>query len=159
MNALFISGQGSPNASLFICGDCPFEESGIEFIEKVSKFLKISREDIYVTSIIKVKAESPSKKELDSWKHLVMGEIELVDPVVILALGGGAAKTLLNTKESITKLRGKIHKLEVYCNTLKFVANHQVVPTFHPSYLEKQPNNEEIRKQLKNDLTIVRNLL
>jgi uracil-DNA glycosylase family 4 len=147
----FIPGKGKFGAKLFICADCPLESDFDIFIGKVIKFVKLTPEDIYITSVIKVKSENPSKEDLESWRPLLLNEIKLIEPKVILTLGGGATQTLLNSKEKITKLRGQSYTHPTLpCS---------IVPAFHPSYLEKQPNNEEIRKQLKFDLTIAKNLL
>jgi DNA polymerase len=56
--------------------------------------------------------------------------LELIKPGVILALGTFAAQTLLETKESIGKLRGRIHRYH----------GIPLVVTYHPAALLRNPS-------------------
>jgi len=56
-------------------------------------------------------------------------QIELIEPKVIVAFGTFAAQTLLNTKDAIGRLRGKIHR---YYGV-------PLVVTYHPAALLRNP--------------------
>jgi DNA polymerase len=49
---------------------------------------------------------------------------------VICALGNFAAQALLQTEEKVSRLRGRLHRL----------GNVQVMPTYHPAYLLRNPH-------------------
>jgi DNA polymerase len=56
-------------------------------------------------------------------------QIAAIRPRVIVALGKFAAQTLLQTETPISRLRGHFHR----------VGDADVMPTFHPSYLLRNP--------------------
>jgi DNA polymerase len=55
-----------------------------------------------------------------------------IRPQVICALGTFAAQTLLKTDAKISQLRGRFHSYE----------GVPVMPTFHPAYLLRNPNEK-----------------
>ena len=68
-----------------------------------------------------------------------------------MALGNVAVKTLLKTKEGITKLRG----------TWKTYQGIPLMPTFHPAYLLRNPSDkklvwEDIKKVLAEMKTLMK---
>ena len=71
----------------------------------------------------------------DSWANGQHGRVaarlvELVKPKVILAMGGTAAQSLLNTKQSLGALRNQVHRFR----------GIPVVVTYHPAALLRNPN-------------------
>jgi DNA polymerase len=58
-----------------------------------------------------------------------MRQIDVIRPTVIVALGKFAAQTLLRTTEPISRLRGNFRR----------IGDIRVMPTFHPSYLLRNP--------------------
>ena len=68
-----------------------------------------------------------------SCRPYLVEQIELVSPRVIVALGSTALRGLLGSTEGITRVRGK-WKL--------FRGAIPVMPTFHPSYVLRQPTRE-----------------
>jgi DNA polymerase len=59
----------------------------------------------------------------------MLRQIKAIKPEVVVALGKFASQTLLQTKEIISRLRGKFH--DYYGIPL--------MPTFHPSALLRDP--------------------
>lgn len=155
ISGLMCVGEG-PGLSEWVEGRPFIGQAGKYFRDKMIKFLNVSESDIYITNCVKVRPpgnRTPTREELLSWKPLLNKEILEQKPRIILTLGACASQTVLNTEEKISKLRGRDYKIN--WKDYSFF----VVPTWHPSYLIRQPNNEEIRNQLKFDLTIVKNLL
>jgi len=70
---------------------------------------------------------------------------------VIVALGRVAAQTLLEEDTAISRLRGKSREttLTLSDGTPKDLI---IVPTWHPSYLLRQPNNKQPRQESWSDL-------
>jgi uracil-DNA glycosylase family 4 len=61
-------------------------------------------------------------------------QIRAIGPKVILALGRPAAQTLLQTTAGITSLRGSWGQ----------VGDVPVLPTFHPAYLLRKPQEKRV---------------
>src|SRR5690606_1722534 len=78
---------------------------------------------------------NPNPEELDICRPFVEKHIALVQPKVLVMVGGVAAKSLLGTSEGITRLR---HKQHHHYNELL----EKPIPAFAlfpPSYLLRQP--------------------
>jgi DNA polymerase len=73
-------------------------------------------------------------------------QIELVQPRVLLALGGTAAEALLGVKTSLGQLRSKVHEWH----------GIPLVVTYHPAALLRNPN---WKRPAWDDVRIVRQLL
>jgi DNA polymerase len=67
--------------------------------------------------------------EVQACSPYLLRQIELIQPRVIIAFGTFAAQTLLNTREGIGKLRGRIHR---YYGV-------PLVVTYHPAALLRNP--------------------
>jgi DNA polymerase len=79
-------------------------------------------------------------------KPFLLREIATVQPEVIVVLGNTAMRNLLNTKEPISKLRGKFQDYR----------GIKVMPTFHPAYLLRDPSK---KRETWDDLKKVRDYL
>jgi DNA polymerase len=66
---------------------------------------------------------------MDIAKPFIMKHIELISPDMLVLCGGVAAQTLLNSKESISRLRGTIHD----------VSGRKAIATYHPAFLLRTP--------------------
>ncbi len=69
----------------------------------------------------------------------IQRHIELVQPKILILLGGVAVKTLLNRGDGILKLRGQI--LEY---TMKDGSTISAMPTLHPSYIMRSPSQKAL---------------
>lgn len=65
----------------------------------------------------------PQPDEIAACRPWLESQLELIDPKVIVTLGNFATRLILDTKEGITKMRGREHQW----------SGRVVVPTFHPS--------------------------
>ena len=81
-------------------------------------------------------------------QHLGGGQIRAVAPKVIVTLGNPATQNLLNTRTGITRLRGQWQELPEIAPEL---AGTAVMPTFHPSYVLRQ-YNQDTRGKVWSDL-------
>lgn len=75
-------------------------------------------------------------------------QIALVNPALLLAIGDIAAHYLLNTKQSLESLRGKIHTFGEQATPL--------IVTYHPAYLLRSP---EDKKKAYQDLMFAKKTL
>jgi DNA polymerase len=137
-----VPGEGNPNAELMCVGEAPGateDELGRPFVgqagqllDKILSAIKLSREDVYICNVLKHRPpgnRNPMPDEVQACSHFLLRQIELIQPKVIVALGTFAAQTLLNTREGIGKLRGKVHR---YYGV-------PLVVTYHPAALLRNP--------------------
>jgi len=121
----------------------PFVDEAGVLLDKMIAAMGIDRDDVYVCNLVKCAppeerhATSPEKK---SCAPYLERQIELLNPKVIVALGGTAVNGLLGIHEGITKVRGRFR---LYKGRLA------VMPTFHPAYLLR---NGSAKKQVWADL-------
>jgi uracil-DNA glycosylase family 4 len=144
-----VFGVGNPDAKLMFVGEGPGAEEdarGEPFVGRAGKKLDemitsigLSRAEVYIANIVKCrppKNRDPEKDEIETCQPFLTRQIEAIAPRAIVALGSPAAKTLLNTRTGITRLRGQWHE---FCGI-------PVMPTFHPAYLLRAYTKENRMK-------------
>lgn len=138
-----VPGVGSPNADLVCVGEAPGaseDEQGVPFVGQAGQLLtkilaaiNLSRDEVFICNVLKHRPpgnRNPLPEEVQACSPYLVRQIELLRPKVILALGTFAAQTLLQTREPIGKLRGKIHR---YYGV-------PLVVTYHPAALLRNPS-------------------
>ncbi|MCC6319479.1 MAG: uracil-DNA glycosylase [Gemmatimonadaceae bacterium] len=138
-----VPGVGNPNADFVCVGEAPGaneDEQGLPFVgpagqllTKILGAIQLTRDDVFICNVLKHRPpgnRNPSPDEVTACSPYLVRQIELLRPKVLLALGTFAAQTLLQTKEPIGKLRGRIHRYYgVPC-----------VVTYHPAALLRNPS-------------------
>ena len=138
-----VPGEGSPSARFVCVGEAPGateDETGRPFVgaagqllTKILAAIDLPREDVFICNVIKHRPpgnRNPLPNEIAACSPYLVRQLELIKPGVILALGTFAAQTLLETKESIGKLRGRIHRYH----------GIPLVVTYHPAALLRNPS-------------------
>ncbi|MHC4114562.1 MAG: uracil-DNA glycosylase [Planctomycetota bacterium] len=69
-------------------------------------------------------------------------QLELINPEIVVALGAHAARTLLNTNQSIGQLRGRFH--DYYTGFGR--PSIKLMPTYHPAYLLRNYSGDNRRR-------------
>jgi DNA polymerase len=95
-----VFGYGNAHASIIFIGEAPGKNediSGKPFVGASGKFLdemltsvKLSREDIYITNIVKYRPpenRDPSKEEIKACEAWLHAEIQFIQPKLIVTLG------------------------------------------------------------------------
>jgi uracil-DNA glycosylase family 4 len=155
--------SGNVDAKIMMIGEAPgyHEEKDIQpFVgpagQKLNDILKamgISRDEIYISSLVKFRPaipkqttnnRKPNPEEIASCLPLVLAEIDIVQPEIIIALGGTAAEGLLNLSGSLESMRGTWHQ----------ISNIPVRVTYHPSYLLQSSSNQ-VKRLLWEDMLAV----
>lgn len=139
--------DGDPNSDVMIIGEAPGQdedEQGKPFVGQSGKLLNailsavgLKRSEVYISNIVFWRPpgnRTPSSEEIAFCMPYVEQHIKLVRPKVLLLLGGVAVKSILNTSESISKLRGA-------CSTYRHIPT---IATFHPAYLLRSPGQKEL---------------
>jgi len=137
-----VPGEGNPNADFMCVGEAPGateDETGRPFIgaagqllTKILGAIDLKREDVFICNVLKHRPpgnRNPRPEEVIACSPYLLRQIELIQPKVILALGTFAAQTLLDTKLSIGKLRGQVHR---YYGV-------PLIVTYHPAALLRNP--------------------
>jgi DNA polymerase len=140
-----VFGVGDPNADLMFIGEAPGADEdiqGIPFVGRAGQLLtkmieaiNLKREQVYIANVIKCRPpgnRNPEPDEIEQCEPFLFRQIEAVRPRVIVALGSFAAKTLLRSDDSISRLRGRIYDFH----------GAKLIPTFHPSFLLRSPDRK-----------------
>ncbi len=80
---------------------------------------------------------NPEAEELAVCRPFVNRMVDLAQPKIIIATGGVAAKSLLDTKTGIMRLRGSERPFSTPAGTTV-----PMVPMFHPAYLLRRPQDK-----------------
>ena len=138
-----VPGEGSATARLVVIGEGPGrteDETGRPFVgragellTKILEAIQLPRAQVFICNIVKCRPPEnrlPQYDEIAACLPFLYRQIELVKPKVILAMGGTAAQSLLNTKQSLGSLRNQIHRFR----------GIPVVVTYHPAALLRNPH-------------------
>jgi DNA polymerase len=141
-----VFGSGNQRAELVFVGEGPGadeDEQGLPFVgragqlltDMIEKGLKVPRPDVYICNIVKCRPpgnRKPERDEVAACREFVERQIDSIRPRVICALGATAAETLLGTRESMGRLRGRWHQFR----------GIPVMVTYHPAFLLRDPSRK-----------------
>jgi DNA polymerase len=102
-------------------------------LNKILEAIHFTRDQVYICNILKCRPpgnRKPQPEEIEQCLPYLRKQIQLVRPKLILCLGLTAAETLLETSESLGKLRGKVLRFE----------GIPLMVTYHPAALLRNPN-------------------
>ena len=132
-----VFGVGNPKADLMFIGEAPGRDEDLQgepFVGRSGKLLdRLMMEELghdrsgaYIANTVKCRPpgnRDPQPDEIAACRPWLESQLELIDPKVIVTLGNFATRLILNTREGITRMRGREHEW----------GGRVVVPTFHPS--------------------------
>ncbi len=133
-----VFGQGSENSPLMFVGEGPGASedlAGLPFVGRSGKLLDrlideelgLSRQDVYIANIVKCRPpdnRNPLPIEVATCTPYLVGQIGIINPSLIVALGAVAAKFLIGPAISITAARGRFFESDFGV----------VMPMYHPAY-------------------------
>jgi len=118
-----VFGEGNKKAKLMIIGEGPGYEEDVQgkpfvgkagqLLTKILQSIHLSREEVYITNIIKCRPpqnRNPELEEIQTCYPFLLKQIHAIKPQIICALGTFAAQTLLKTDAKITTLRGRFYE-------------------------------------------------
>lgn len=154
-----VNSEGNRQAQLMFVGEAPgadedaqarpFVGRAGQLLNKIIESIGLKREDVFIGNVNRCRPPSnrtPTPAEGLTCKPFIIREIDIILPKVIVVLGNVATKNLLDTKEGITKLRGKFQDYR----------GIKVMPTFHPAYLLRDPSK---KRETWEDMKTVRDYL
>ncbi|MBI5083832.1 MAG: uracil-DNA glycosylase [Acidobacteria bacterium] len=155
-----VFGSGHVEARLVFVGEGPGadeDEQGLPFVGRAGQLLTqmidgtagkeglaIRRPDVYICNVVKCRPpenRTPEPDEMEICGQFLFRQLMVLRPRAICTLGATATKALLDTREGITKLRGRWQKWR----------DIPVMPTYHPSYLLR-PYNQNAKREAWEDL-------
>ncbi|MGQ9619094.1 MAG: uracil-DNA glycosylase [Candidatus Aminicenantia bacterium] len=151
----YVFGEGNPDADIMFVGEAPgveedshgrpFVGEAGQLLTKIIEAMNYKRENVYIGNIIKCRPpnnRTPLKDEIEFCKEFIFKQIAIIKPKVIVALGSTPVITLYGKNIPITKIRGNWFEWRGF----------PVMPTFHPSYLLRNPANKALRRLVWNDM-------
>ncbi len=139
----YVFGEGDPKSKVVVVGEAPgadedaqgrpFVGRSGQLLEKILLAIKFRRQDVFICNILKCRPpgnREPQQDERDSCLPILLRQIELINPKIMLLLGRVAANVLLDNKQSMSAMRGKVIKWK----------NIDVFVTYHPAALLRNPN-------------------
>ena len=138
--------RGSPQAQVMLIGEAPGRDEDIQgkpfvgragqLLDKMLAAINLGEDDVYITNIVYWRPpgnRTPTPQEVQACQPFLERQIELIDPKVLIFLGGAAAKQMLNTSDGIMRLRGKWREFKAG------TAEPRAIATLHPAYLLRNP--------------------
>jgi uracil-DNA glycosylase len=133
-----VFGVGDASADLLFVGEGPGAEEdrlGEPFVGRSGKLLDrllweeigIGRERCYIANVVKCRPpgnRDPEPDEVATCRPWLERQLELIDPRVVITLGKFAAQLLLDSKLTISRLRGRPYPYKAGV----------LIPTWHPAY-------------------------
>jgi len=159
-----VFGVGNNQADVMVIGEAPGAEEdkqGKPFVGAAGKLLDnmlkaigLDRENVFIANILKCRPpanRNPSNEEAIACEGYLLRQIDLIQPKLILSVGGISAKNLLKTEEAVGRLRQQRQQM--------VKRNIPVLVTYHPAYLLRKPSEkakswEDLKKfkQMMKDL-------
>ncbi len=137
-----VFGSGNPASQIMLIGEAPGANEDLQgkpfvgeagkLLDKILAAIKLSRNDIFLTNVLKCRPpqnRDPLPDEVVACESILLKQIEILKPKFILILGRVAAHYLLKTTAPLRELRGKV--VDVF--------NAKAVVTYHPSALLREP--------------------
>jgi uracil-DNA glycosylase family 4 len=151
--------EGNRKARLMFVGEAPgadedaqarpFVGRAGQLLTKIIEAIGLKREEVLIGNVNRCRPpgnRAPTAEEASMCKPFLLREIAVAQPEVIVVLGNTAMRNLLDTREGITRLRGRFQDYE----------GIKVMPTFHPAYLLRDPSK---KRETWEDLKKVRDYL
>jgi len=150
--------DGNPSSKIMLIGEAPGAEEdkyGKPFVgragqllDKMLSAIELNRKKVYISNVVPWRPpgnRQPTNEEILECLPFIQKHIEIINPLILVLLGGTAAKALLVTSQGITKLRGKWHQY----NSLGLPKPIITRAIFHPASLLRSPG---YKKQTWEDL-------
>ena len=143
--------DGNPKSKIMLIGEAPGaneDQEGLPFVgragallDKMLAAINLDRKKVYISNIINYRPPDnrrPTDEEIKRYLPFISKHIEIINPKILVLLGGTAMNALIGNELVISKMRGKwIEKKFGNCKT-------SVIITFHPAFLMRQPAQKKM---------------
>jgi uracil-DNA glycosylase len=139
-----VFGVGNPRAEVMFVGEAPGADEDMqgepfvgragELLTKIIQTMGYQRSEVYIANVLKCRPDippgtpgnrQPTPTEMATCLPYLRQQIELIQPKLMVALGGTAMRGLFGKDEPMKGMRGRWHEF----------GSIPVMATFHPSYL------------------------
>lgn len=142
-----VFGEGDPDALLMLVGEGPGRDEdrlGRPFVGRAGKLLDkileaagFQRKEVYIANVVKCRPpqnRNPLPEEINACYSHLQEQIKIIRPKIIVCLGAMSAKTLVDPRAQISKIRGKWVERQ----------GIGIMPTFHPAALLRDPQKKTL---------------
>lgn len=169
-----VFGEGDPEADIVFVGEGPgqWEDlSGRPFVGRAGKLLDevlrengIRRQEVYICNVIKcrasvermgkIKNRPPRVGEVRACKKWLDGQLTIIQPKVLLCVGGPAASLLIHKNFKMTQERGVWFPMMGYAPFRLRSRQAFAMAVLHPAYVLRQEGEafEKARRGLVEDI-------
>ena len=140
-------GVGDRKARWLVVGEAPGQDEdqqGEPFVGRAGKLLDsmlraigLPREQVFIANVLKCRPpdnRNPKPEDVAQCMPFLERQIALLQPSIMLAVGGVAAQNLLTTDAPVGRLRGQVHAFGS--------SRTPLVVTYHPAYLLLSPGEK-----------------
>lgn len=158
-----VFGSGNADADLMFVGEAPGANEdlqGMPFVGQAGKLLErllgevgIARDEVFIANTVKCRPpgnRDPYPHEIEACRHFLYSQIELIEPVVICALGNFATKLLRGEPDGISRVHGQAEVRAIGPRTVR------LYPLYHPAAALYTPSTLEM---LRADFLMIPELL
>ncbi len=156
----FVFGSGTTSAELVFIGEAPGKNEDLQgkpFVGRAGKVLddlllsiNLNRKQVFIANVLKCRPpgnRDPRADEVNACKGYLFKQLEIIDPKIICTLGKHSTQLVLNTRQGITGLRGKVFRRK---NKIVIPINHPAAVLYNPSkYNVLQEDFKKIEKLLE----------
>ncbi|MDR0571640.1 MAG: uracil-DNA glycosylase [Rickettsiales bacterium] len=142
-----VFGDGIPNNKIVLIGEAPGHDEDIQgrpfvgrsgqLLDKILESVGFSRKNnIYILNTVKCRPpenRNPLPIEREACRKFLEEQLNIMQPKIIILCGAVAVSSMLDTRDGITKIRGKWFNGR---------GGTKIIPIFHPSYLLRNPSRE-----------------
>ncbi len=156
-----VPGEGNRTAELMFVGEAPGadeDEQGRPFVGRAGQMLRriiaamtFREDEVFIANILKCRPpenRKPNRDEVAACTPFLLEQIRMVAPRVIVALGRTPLEFFVpgaDPRRSMTDLRGRWYEFR----------GIPVMPTYHPSYLIRNPVDRGPKKIVWDDMKLV----
>ncbi len=163
-----VFGQGPEKAKLMIIADAPgieddrqaapFQGEAGNLLDKMLEAIGLSREQVYITALVKCFPggdAKPVENEIKTCLPFLFRQIEIICPTIICTMGTLSSQTLLHSRKSLFKLRGRFYNFNDLCSS-KLADTIVLMSSLQPALLLE---NADLKKASWRDLQMIQKKL
>lgn len=169
-----VFGEGNLDAKIMLIGEAPGEQEEKQkrpFVGQAGRnlqefldILRLKREDIYITNVVKFRPykvnektgrksnRAPDRNEIDLWGRFLLREMDVVSPEVIVTLGNVPLKFILGSDKTIGECHGNSYPVSAGSEG----RNQYVFPLYHPASIIYR---KELKSVYRMDLEKLRDFM
>ncbi len=143
--------DGSPEGDVMIIGEAPGRDEDLQgkpfvgrsgqLLDRMLAAIGLDRTGVYIANTVPWRPpgnRTPTAAEIATCLPFLHRQIELANPKFIVTVGAPAAQTVFETKEAISRMRGRWRDITINGLSLR------ALPTLHPAFLLRQPAQKQL---------------